>query len=276
MKLVMTLLVRDEADIIAANIDYHLRQGVDFIIATDNRSEDGTADILRGYERQGCLRYIHEADDDYSQGKWVTRMARLAHADHGASWVINNDADEFWWPASGDLKSVFASLPDDVVALKAPRFNFVAVEERGPFHSRMIYRERQSFNSFGKPLPPKLAHRAGPEVVVEQGNHKVAGLAAGRTAEPGIEILHFPVRSLEQIENKIVKGGAAYARNHELAPNTGRTWRKLYGELLTAGSLQSHFRDNCPDAGERARLLAAGELIRDVRLREFFANPAPV
>lgn len=52
-KLVMTLLARDEADIIEANILFHLNHGVDYIVATDNDSSDGTTDILRKYEKQG-------------------------------------------------------------------------------------------------------------------------------------------------------------------------------------------------------------------------------
>ena len=35
MKLVQTLVVRDEVDIIDAQIAYHLNAGVDFVIATD-------------------------------------------------------------------------------------------------------------------------------------------------------------------------------------------------------------------------------------------------
>jgi hypothetical protein len=58
MKLVMTLLVRDEDDIVASNIDFHLNNGVDFIIAMDNLSIDGAADILRLYERKGMLHYL--------------------------------------------------------------------------------------------------------------------------------------------------------------------------------------------------------------------------
>ena len=182
MKLVMTLLVRDEQDIVRENLDFHLAQGVDQVIVTDNGSEDATAEILREYESQGVVRLLFEASDDYSQGRWVTRMARLA-ADEGADWVINNDADEFWWPRAGSLRSTFEQLGDEVGLVVAHRENFVPRPEDGrPFWERMTLRERESLNPLGKPLPPKLAHRAHPEIVVAQGNHKVEGRAARRAA----------------------------------------------------------------------------------------------
>ena len=263
MKLVMTLLVRDEQDIVRENLDFHLAQGVDEVIVTDNGSEDATVEILREYESQGVLRLLLEPTDDYSQGRWVTRMARLA-ATGGADWVINNDADEFWWPRAGSLKSIFDRLDDEAGLVVARRQNFVPRPEDGrPFWERMTLRERESLNPLGKPLPPKLAHRAHPEIAVAQGNHKVEGAQLGERLDDGsIEILHFPMRTYGQFENKIVKGGRAYGRNRELPQRTGRTWRRLY-EAWEEGRLRDHYDDNV--VAERAR----ADLVEDTRLRDF-------
>jgi glycosyltransferase involved in cell wall biosynthesis len=264
MKLVMTLLVRDEEDIVADNLDFHLAQGIDEVIVTDNGSVDGTLDILRSYEARGLVRIIVEPTDDYSQGRWVTRMARLAATEHKADWVINNDADEFWWPREGTLRTVFEGVPGDVGAVVGHRTNFVPrPEDERPYWERMTLRERESLNPVGKPLPPKLAHRAHPEIVVVQGNHRIKGPDVGSELDDGsIEILHFPMRSYAQFENKIVKGGRAYARNKELPEKTGRTWRRLY-ETWEEGGLPAHYEASVVAEGTRK------DLLEDTRLRDY-------
>ena len=198
-------------------------------------------------------------------------MARLA-ATEGADWVINNDADEFWWPRAGSLKAIFEQLGDQVGMLLAHRENFVPRPEDGrPFWERMILRERVSLNPLGKPLPPKLAHRAHPEVEVAQGNHKVEGAELGESLDDGsIEILHFPMRTYGQFENKIVKGGRAYARNRELPQRHGphlaaavrglggrRAPRPLRGQRGRRGGAQRAGRGHAP-AGLSAPLARQG------------------
>jgi len=44
MNLVVTVLARDEADVIDAQVAFHLAAGADFVIATDNNSRDGTTE----------------------------------------------------------------------------------------------------------------------------------------------------------------------------------------------------------------------------------------
>jgi hypothetical protein len=127
----------------------------------------------------------------------------------------------------------------------------------------MTVRERQSLNPLGKPLPPKIAHRAHPEITVVQGNHRVEGPELGGRVDDGsIDILHFPMRTYAQFENKIVKGGRAYARNRELPHRTGRTWRRLY-ELWEQGELRDHY-DEQVVTGQ-----GSDDLLEDTRLRDY-------
>ena len=57
MKLYLTLLVRDEADILTLNLEHHLAQGVDRFIVTDNRSIDETPLILEEIPLQAAFLY---------------------------------------------------------------------------------------------------------------------------------------------------------------------------------------------------------------------------
>lgn len=273
MKLVMTLLVRDEQDILRDNLEFHLAAGVDEIIVMDNRSVDGTAEIAREYERAGVLHYLFQSQDDYSQGRWVTQMARHAVDELHADWVINNDADEFWSSHAGSLKDAFASIGPETIAATAERTNFAARAENGdPFWRRMDVRHVVSVNALGGPLPGKSAHRAVPHVVVGQGNHQVFvdGALASHAPAP-VTILHFPVRSRAQFFNKIVKGGAAYARNTELPYSDGLTWRHLY-QMYLDGRLDEAYERAALTDEQVARGLAAGDLVRDTCLIDAFAS----
>jgi hypothetical protein len=273
MKLIMTLLVRDEEDIVAANIDFHLAHGVDFIIAMDNLSVDRTPQLLRKYEERGLLHYILQTEDDFAQHRWVTDMARLAFSQFGADWVIHTDADEFWYPEQSDLKQILSAIPPSYDAAAVERSNFVPrpFQNHEFFADAMTVRDRKSVNALGQSLPGKLCHRAFSDIEIEQGNHAVR--RRGReiaTASPPIIIFHFPVRSYRQFANKIALGGAAYARNSTLPSDVGGTWRYLY-DIWQKGQLEAYYRDMILDDQEIENELINGRLIRDARLKHFFS-----
>ena len=272
MKLVMTLLIRDEEDVLRANLDFHLSQGVDFFIVTDNRSVDGSKDILMEYQKRGLLHYMYESEDNYNQHKWVTRMARMAAVEYRADWVINNDADEFWWPSvHASLKEAIESVDRTHTVIEANRVNFVPLEktfERTKFYEEMIYREVRSFNPLGVPLPPKQAHKASDRIVVHQGNHCVEGLEKKVIKHDLIEIFHFPIRSEMQLLNKIAKGGAAYERNNELPQEVGNTWRKLYERLRKDGNLDHYLSTHIYDESKLQESFQNKLIVEDTRLKQ--------
>ena len=268
MKLVMTVVVRDEEDVIDAQIAYHLHAGVDFVIATDNRSQDRTTEILERYERAGCLRLIRERSDDMRQDVWVTSMARLAATEYGADWVLNADADEFWWPRGGSLKEVLATIPRRYGVVRGFWRHFVPRPDDGSsFHERMTARLVVPAHPGDKTTifhaHQKVAHRATPEVVIEFGNHNAdgPGLVPLRTWHP-IEVLHFSLRSVSQLERK-ASGG--WVRNTDYEPALHQV---LLDKAFREGRLEAYFESLVTDDEALEQGLANGTLAVDTRLRE--------
>ncbi|MBA2642188.1 MAG: glycosyltransferase family 2 protein [Actinobacteria bacterium] len=263
MKLVQTLVVRDEADIVDAQIAYHLNAGVDFVLATDNESQDGTTEILRSYERDGHLHLIRERGEVQESG-WRTRMARLAATEFGADWVINTDADEFWMPREGALKEALAAVPEAFGVVWALTRQFVPRADDGRFFAERMTVRLTSAAPINDPTSlyrpsAKAAHRADPDVVVIHGGHSArARLPLLRNWYPA-DVFHFPYRTLEQYERK-------NARRAHGVHSLGQYVKGLHAS--DQGRLEEAYLALVVDDSTLARGVAAGCLVADTRLRD--------
>ena len=271
MKLVVTVLARDEADVIDAQVSFHLNAGADFVVATDNNSRDGTTEIFERYEREGVLHLIREPAEGLRQGEWVTRMARLAASEYGADWVINTDADEFWWPRGGSLKDVLAAVPDSFGVVQAFWRSFVPrPDDDGSFAERMTVRLSQHApindpTSFYRPVV-KVAHRADPNVTVARGNHALADspFRTLPTWHP-IEVLHFPLRSRAQWMRKVELQGNAFTKHIE---RSGTGYHLKGYDALHDGRIEEQHASLLVDDAALQRGFAEGSLVVDTRLRD--------
>jgi glycosyltransferase involved in cell wall biosynthesis len=198
-KIVATILVRNEQDIIAANIEHHIEQGVSQFIVTDNLSHDSTREILAKYKE--VVEIIEEKDDTHNQAASVTRMARLA-TKLKPDWILHLDADELWGgldnlafvkqPVVASTKSYIhpsRGRPFDVVDL-AHFLNLDGIEEIP-----------------GRGRDTKIIHRPMPEVEILHGNHGVRGMPSYET--DSIYRHHYPVRTFAQFQRKVVYGHEA-------------------------------------------------------------------
>ena len=274
----MTLLVRDERDIVEEHLAFHLAAGVDEVIVTDHASTDGTEEILARYESDGRVRVLREPEGPFRQREWVTGMARLAATEHGADWVINGDADEFWWPRGGSLQEVLAAVPRRYGIAQSFVRHFVPVRDDGrPFHERMtlpaqpdgadqrpcqpvaavpegrpprVPRDRARRGRARRPLrrAPAAARLVSDRVPPLPSPHAGAGRAEGaRLGRRGREVL--------RLRGRAAGAGDGVPR----APVRGR------GERLGRRVLRRRSRSRAEDAETG---VAAGLLAEDTRVRD--------
>ena len=266
----MTLLARDEADVIDSWLSFHLNAGADFVVATDNRSRDGTTGVLERYAREGHVHLIREQGEDLRQNEWVTRMARLAATDFGADWVINSDADEFWWPRGLSLREMLAAVPPRYGTVGAFLRMFVPRPDRDePFAERMTVRfsALAPINdpaSLYKPIR-KIVHRAHPEIRLTRGNHGLVDspFAPLRGWFP-LEVFHFPLRSAAQCEHKATLQGAAW-KHIDRAPTA---YHAQMFDALEHGTIRDYYESLVVSDEEVEKGVETGRLVVDTRLRD--------
>lgn len=219
-------MVRDEEDIIRSTVEHMLTQ-VDVVIVADNRSVDGTREILDSLD----VVVIDDPERGYFQSRKMTELAHFARTEFGADWAVPFDADEWWYSPHGRI----ADILEDVGAwpiVTAELYDHVAtgLDPAGDPIDVMGWRRR-------KPgALPKVACRTAPDLVIEQGNHGARYDAPAPTT-PGLVVRHFPYRSPEQFARKAINGAEAYAAT-DLPEDTGRHWRE-YGRIAKTSGVEA-------------------------------------
>jgi glycosyltransferase involved in cell wall biosynthesis len=216
-------MVRDEADIIGTVVEHMLTQ-VDVVIVADNRSVDGTSEIVN----KGDVVYVVDNEVGYEQSKKMTALAHLAHGDFGADWIVPFDADEIWYAPNGHIGRYLDTVPADIHVVPANLYDHVCSGRDDPAEPDPVKRI-QWRRDYAAPLP-KVACRYREDMVIGMGNHDVI---YGDKMAPGRErlaIRHFPYRSVDQIIRKVRNGAEAYAAT-DLPEHFGAHWRQ-WGQIL--------------------------------------------
>lgn len=254
IKIVGTILAKNEEDIIAANIEHHINHGVSQIILTDNGSTDNTRKIASKYPE--VVEIIDEPGTDHNQSAWVTRMARLA-CKLNPDWIVHFDADELWCGLTNLNKIKEKCVSSTGVYLHPPRSAFFSLWEM------RFYLDFDDITSL--PGESKVAHRPDPDIVITHGNHGFEN-CHDLAHTKNIWRHHFPVRSFNQFVKKGVSGHQALLQRNA----TCERW-KLWHDLYFEGKLNDLYENICKSWSSMIKTPNKQDFLT---LIEFWATPA--
>lgn len=258
----MTLLVKNEIDIIKDHVEYHLPK-VDILIVMDNCSTDGTFEYLESVKNDKLI-LLTQAAQNYNQHAWVTRMVNHA-IELKADWVINCDADEFF---VGDLKTVISKYANEGFNQIYPKGSqFYITDSKSNSIRNMIYRDALTV----KYSHDKVIHSTQGFKEVAPGNHwvilhKIIREFIAETYE--IRIFHYHVRSWQQFKNRYV---SEFSESKYL--NMGHVWQQRYNIYKEKGDagLKEIFENEYVMTEEK---IAKLQLEKDLTLSNSLASPS--
>lgn len=269
--IVMTLLVKNEEDMLEANLKFHKAMGVDAFIITDNNSTDNTPNIIKKYVQKGWIvRVINETATDYEQKNWVDRMIWIAKTHYHADWIINADADEFWYAPSGQLKDILSNTHAN--ALYCEMRSMYPDEEKPFMQWEQAVKPVAELEAYGLSVyslferqNKKVMHRSDGYLQISMGNHKVK-MFPPCSADADVIVYHYNIRGRKQFIEKMVNGGKQLEQHK--GKHGGRHWRYFY-KLYKEGKLNEEY-DKVIGLASFDRLCNEGYVYTDKRMVEAF------
>ena len=235
-------LVRNEEDIIESFIRSNL-EFLDGIFIFDNRSTDGTRDIIKALMHEGLPVCLSDDNDlAHIQAQKMTIFLHRIGSIVPVEFIVPLDADEF---IECENRSVFQaalnSIPLDGVGLWKWKTYLLSPDELAQQEMKTtrpsqykFFRNRE-IPQFSKAVI-RIAQKKVTDLALTQGNHELVAPYFLQNAElKDISLAHFPVRSKTQIYIKAILGNLAYEireKNTNKNRDMGFQKRNLYDRIL--------------------------------------------
>lgn len=208
-------MIKNDGDIVEAFVRHHAAL-FDHLVILDHSSTDATPEILRALQQEGLpLTVMRDESLSFQQGLRTTELARAAFTRLGADFVFPLDADELLKVSSRPaLEAALTAIPPGQCGrLRWQNYIVTAADDPGLINpvARIRHRAQGEPSEEHKVVLPR-GSLADPSWQIAYGNHFLTReTAAGvETALAygldGASLAHFPVRSQEQLHQKIILG----------------------------------------------------------------------
>jgi len=186
---------RDEADIITSFVDFYLDLGFDRVCLVDNGSRDATMELIEQHPRRDRISSISDDRPGYDK-RLLDYYQRFANED--TRWVFFIDVDEFI-SLPGGIKEYARTLPDDVNVLKLTVYEMFpeSLSPAGQHPLMTTLRERDVQRDH------KYVWKHGNVTRICCGKHCIDIEPHVEHCDPAMHILHYPVRSRDQLITKM-------------------------------------------------------------------------
>jgi hypothetical protein len=250
---VVAMMVRDEDDIIAQNLQHHYLMGLRKFVILLNCCRDATQSLVEQFAAahpDAVVCTMVDPVEGYVEGYYQAGKTQAA-VDFACSyfvavrrpvtWCFVLDADEF---VAIDHER---SITDLIEAAEATDKHFITFHlcnatsmANTEFRAGVdLYRHFDLIIGCPVPVVTKNAFRLDLNAQIAMGNHylQYSGLSLERcfiAAELGARLVHLPYRSNAHVKTKIINGGSAYQAS-DLDVGLGAHWRVQYAQFLEYG-----------------------------------------
>lgn len=243
MKIWSFTTVKDEEDIIESFVRYNMNI-LDGMVISDNNSSDNTLKILKKLKEEG-----YNIDIIIDENKWFDQIKRrnelLAYTveKYQPDYIFPIDADEFicTYQKVNPRKVIETLEGSDLYRYRMKNYVLTGKEMDELFIPKKMITERDEAESERhnfKCIIPKKTYKK--EIFLQMGSHSANYLTGEDIASSIVDDLylaHYPVRSSEQLTNKIIIGRLNNSSLHSREEGLGWHQYEILDEIVKEGKL---------------------------------------
>lgn len=278
IKLYMTIVCKDEEKIIEQQIRFHKAMGVDGFIVLNHNSTDNTLLILEKLKSEGIIsEIIQKSEPVHKHHIWVEEMIKMAKQKYGATWVINADADEFYFSKSLNLKESIKKSGDVNALLINSRFLFP--DNREDFLSSPYFMTKPFLDYELNFLDldtttvwlnesaiqcTKVIHKTDGFISIKDGNHNVEMKNQKMITPSDIVYYHYHIKNYQEYEAKTKR----WTDSLKHTPKGMNNHLKRNLELYKQGKLKEDYENKYGET-RRNFLIEQGAISIDLSVYNF-------